>query len=446
MERSMAAAWGDQGMPAPLLTPLHLHGHELRLGQAGRRAAAARCAAAPAAGWRGRPAGPGCRAWQEGAAGKHEGRRTAQALHAYALPPLTAAAAAPAAAARCRWPPPAARACPEAPHAPAPTAALSTARRIGECCCATLAGAAQLHGLQCFGRPAAHPPPTPPPGCSEVRKLPRAAVRRQLAQKEAAQQRGRGGGQEVSRWVSVSTCGMCQHVVKRLVQRPPGQQPQAQQQRKQALTPQKPPAQQQQQQQQQQQVRQAAPQPAQPQQAAEPAPEPAGELPAGSQAEAQQPAASQVAVIQEQQQQQRQEQSAEQPAEQQEQAEPMSWAAVQEEWGLAHKQAAAEMAAEQGGAQPAAGEQAAAAEFEGEEEEQQQEAAAAEEAAEGGQQAAPRKKRRLSWSDQAGAQLQNVRLIDRAPRPQLRKIYSWHRLARSWKAAKFSVPRGAHMS
>ena len=47
----------------------------------------------------------------------------------------------------------------------------------------------------------------------------------------------------------------------------------------------------------------------------------------------------------------------------------------------------------------------------------------------------PRKRRRLSWSDN----LQQVKVIDRAPRPQLRKVYSWHRLARSWKAASFRL-------
>ena len=50
----------------------------------------------------------------------------------------------------------------------------------------------------------------------------------------------------------------------------------------------------------------------------------------------------------------------------------------------------------------------------------------------------PEKRRRLSWSDQ----LQAVRLIDRAPRPQPKKLVSWHRLARSWKAAKLSLAHG----
>ena len=50
----------------------------------------------------------------------------------------------------------------------------------------------------------------------------------------------------------------------------------------------------------------------------------------------------------------------------------------------------------------------------------------------------PGKRRRLSWSDQ----LQAVRLIDRAPRPHPRKLVSWHRLARSWKAAKLSLGHG----
>ncbi len=315
------------------------------------------------------------------------------------------------------------------------------------------------------------------PPCSHVHKLPRRAVQRELQQQEVAQARGRGASQAINRWVAVSTCSVCGQEARRRLQHPPTQQqqhPPSQQQQQQQQQPQKqpppllppppqkqqppqqqppPPPQQQQKQQQHliseasaptaaEQKEQQVDEPQQQQDVlqlpAEPKQQRSGslaneceEVPALLQK--QQPvtavripeAAGQLAPA-------GQQQAAGQLEQEQHSGDtaPMAWAAVQQAWGLQPSQAevllpiapsanlgenadkAGDEAGEAGGGSEVAAMPSGTADAE-----------------------PPRKRRRLSWSDN----LQQVKLIDRAPRPQLRKVYSWHRLARSWKAASFHL-------
>lgn len=270
-------------------------------------------------------------------------------------------------------------------------------------------------------------------------------MRRQLKQQQAAQQRGRGGSQGVQRWLSVSTCSVCGQQIKRLLQhpRPPVQQGAVQQQmgmkRKAdeqavplcAL-------------QQQHEAGQQPPGPSSVPQASSGTPWTAVDAPAvhelpGQGCHSAPPAGAghgqrrqqeedaeqrfeQRGDEGEQQVQQQQQQLEELPQAATAPPERMAWAGVQEAWRLDERAAVTEEV-EEG---------AAAAE------EEEDAAGVEEEAADRTplHQPSGKKKRRLSWSDD----LSHVKLIERAPRPQLRRIYSWHRLARSWKAAKLTLP------
>ena len=317
--------------------------------------------------------------------------------------------------------------------------------------------------------------------CSNVQKLPRRAVRRQLARQHAAQQRaGTGAGvNSVSRWVAQDTCAACGHTSKRLVQRPTGQQ--AQEQRDSKAHVQERLAHQQPRQSEQQVLRQSQHAAVQQPQAAAQVASPSA---ASAQAEVVQAAAHanpvSDAVVQQQQQQQ-QEQRPQEAAQgeghkrKREQAEaaaavaplatadgdatPPLYAAPAAAGGCGAAPLgqnklspdAADIVAEGAAAAPtepareaeqtngqlqvdsaAAATGAAAAE------------AAAAAAASSGEDSQPgdeerpaKRRRRLSWSEQ----LQDVRLIDRAKKPRLKRILSWRRLARSWKPAVFDLRR-----
>ncbi|KAL4434998.1 hypothetical protein ABPG77_003823 [Micractinium sp. CCAP 211/92] len=323
------------------------------------------------------------------------------------------------------------------------------------------------------------------PATSDVHKLPRRAVRRQLARQHAAQQRTgtAAGANNISRWVVRDNCAACGHATKRLVQRPPGQQSQEQQGSKPQMRAKLAAA----------QPTQASQQPGlQPQQlssgqqltAAAQTGSPAAAWAQTELLNARAAAASELDTIDEQQQQQQQQQqlpealkqgqpqAAAQGHERKRRREPVEAAgqeaaasapvstvdqdatppcyALQDAEG-GRREAA--LGQDESSSDPAdsSAEDAAAASAEPASEASLSDAtlqedsataaagttAAAAAASTGGdsppcsEEGPDKRRRRLSWSEQ----LQDVRLIARARKPKLKRILSWRRMARSWKPA-----------
>ena len=290
------------------------------------------------------------------------------------------------------------------------------------------------------------------PACSDVRRLSRGAMRRQQRQQRQQQQRAKPAGNGLpNRWLAADTCSLCGHDTKRLMQRDPGQrQGQAGQQQA------KQPAQAAQSSQQQAAAGQAdTVVPALPASSDMPPAQPPTEADIAGTAMQhgaapplpidQQQGGHLVGVQQQrQEQQQRQGQQGQQPLLlQQQKEEQVLQAAPLQLVAAAQSLGTEDVAGHRvGGFLKVADTQLPAA-SDGQQSVEDGEMGSGEEAAavphgSCSGESPPEKRRRLSWSDQ----LQAVRLIDRAPRPQPKKLVSWHRLARSWKAAKLSLAHG----
>lgn len=317
---------------------------------------------------------------------------------------------------------------------------------------------------------------------SDVHKLPRRAVRRQLARQQAAQQRaGTAGASSVSRWVLKDTCTACGHTSKRLVQRSAGHQVAEQQGSKHQAQVKPLPL----------QLKLAEQQHAlQQPEAASLLASPAGACAQGELAGAAATDVSDAVLWQQQQRQQQQQQpEAENEVHQaaacqepkhkrahvaaegqaaeavallsttdEDETPPHDAAPVAEE-GLLGAGLGQDPVCLDAGAADSSSEQAAAATTEpaieaGQNNAGLQEGAAAAEAAAaaasassgeeealclpaGSEEQPAKRRRRLSWSDQ----LQDVHLIERVRKPKLKRILSWRRLARSWKPAAMDLQR-----
>jgi hypothetical protein len=233
-------------------------------------------------------------------------------------------------------------------------------------------------------------------------------VRRQLAQQQQRQQQQQHQGspakQAIRRWLMVETCQVCSHENKRMLQHPPGKQQQQQQQ-------------QQQPQQQQLTVTMLDSEP--------PCSFATLKEPATGKHDSM-PGRPQAAPQREPEQQIKQQM-------QTELADEGSLADAALSISLPDHQQAVEPQQEAGHQHKH--KQAAAAECT-QEPEAQVSGAATTDADTGSAEAPPNKKRRLSWKED----LQAVRMIE-PKRSVLTKIVSWHRQARTWKAAGLSLHR-----